>query len=130
MGNRLKTALLVLGLAVLFLSLPVACSGSLSEREVLAALYRATNGPDWSNNDGWLTEEPLGEWHGVVVDGDGRVIERRLAKNQLSGEIPPELGDLRNLWRLDLSQNPWSGCVPGSLRDIRSVSLPSLPFCP
>ena len=32
--------------------------------------------------------------------------------NQLSEEIPPELGNLANLTRLNLSDNQLSGCVP------------------
>ena len=32
--------------------------------------------------------------------------------NQLSGQIPPELGNLANLTRLNLSDNQLSGCVP------------------
>ena len=30
-----------------------------SDREALAALYHATNGPSWTNDANWLTEEPL-----------------------------------------------------------------------
>ena len=32
--------------------------------------------------------------------------------NQLSGEIHPELGNVANLTRLNLSDNQLSGCVP------------------
>ena len=32
--------------------------------------------------------------------------------NPLSEEIPPELGNLANLTRLNLSDNHLSGCVP------------------
>ena len=41
----------------------------LSDREVLSALFRATDGPNWRNYEGWLTEAPLGDWHGVEVEG-------------------------------------------------------------
>ena len=35
-----------------------------------------------------------------------------LDRNQLSGEIPPELGNLTNLSRLYLEENKLSGCAP------------------
>ena len=39
------------------------------DRAVLVALYEATDGPNWLNNEGWLTDAPLGEWYGVETDG-------------------------------------------------------------
>ena len=38
-----------------------------------------------------------------------------LHRDQLSGAIPPELGNLANLTRLDLSFNQLTGCVPSGL---------------
>ncbi len=52
--------------------------------------------------------------------------------NQLSGEIPAELGSLSNLRRLALNDNELSGFVPGSLADQLNLSnydLGDLPFC-
>ena len=40
-----------------------------------------------------------------------------LQDNDLSGEIPPELGNLSNLLYLYLQDNDLSGCVPSSLED-------------
>ena len=40
----------------------------LSDREILEILYEATGGPNWTNNDKWLTDAPLGDWYGVRVD--------------------------------------------------------------
>ena len=41
--------------------------------------------------------------------------------NQMSEEIPPELGNLANLTRLSLSDNQLSGCVP-SMRNGRRIA--------
>ena len=52
--------------------------------------------------------------------------------NQLSEEIPLELGNLANLTRLKLSDNQLSECVPSSLPgqlDMRLSDLGVLPFC-
>ena len=51
----------------------------------------------------------------------------------MSGEIPPELGDLANLERLQLEGNQLNGCVPSSLSgrlDMDESDLGGLPFCP
>ena len=55
---------------------------------VLAALYNATGGPNWTNNTNWLSDRPLDEWHGVETDEDGRVTELDLGDNSLAGFIP------------------------------------------
>ena len=49
----------------------------------------------------------------------------------MSGEIPPELGNLANLERLYLDGKELSGCVPSSLEDQLSTysKLGDLPFC-
>ena len=67
----------------------------------LVALFEATNGPNWRNNTNWLSDEPIGEWFGVTTD-DNDVVEIDLSYNNLSGEIPPELGNLTKLQVLDL----------------------------
>ena len=52
--------------------------------------------------------------------------------NELSGEIPPELGSLSNREVLDLPANQLSGCVPSSLQyslDLSVSRFGGLPFC-
>ncbi len=44
-----------------------------TDREVLVALYNATDGPNWVDNDNWLSDAPLDEWFGVTTYHDGRV---------------------------------------------------------
>ena len=56
------------------------------------SLYNATDGPNWANNTNWLSDKPLGEWHGVTTDANGRVTRLNLRNNQLSGGIPSSLG--------------------------------------
>ena len=63
-----------------------------SDRDILIALYQATDGPNWVNSENWLTDAPLGDWYGVDTDGSGRVVRLDLAENELTGSIPPELG--------------------------------------
>jgi len=69
------------------------------DRAALVALYEATDGPNWVNNENWLSDAPLGEWHGVDTDPQGRVVslelvhideDREWAFFGLVGSIPPE----------------------------------------
>ena len=111
-------------------AVPVSSAGETSgdsstDRAALASLYNATAGANWKNNDKWLSEAPMGEWHGVTTDPDGRVTGIDLSNNQLKGAIPPELGNLTNLKRLNLSGNELTGCIPtGSQIDQIVVDLP------
>ena len=38
-----------------------------TEREILEIFYYATDGPNWKDNDNWLTDKPLSEWYGIKV---------------------------------------------------------------
>ena len=108
-----------------FAVLLAACSCSLwpwSTESPLPALYKATNGDDWSNNAGWLSDKPLGEWYGVSTDTQGRVIRLDLRNNNLSGSIPPEIGQLTQLTRLYLSGNQLSGSIPPEIGQLTQLT--------
>ena len=88
-------------------------------------LRMAINGPP--TETGFPTRQ-LGTWYGVTTDESGRVIELDLWHNDLSGTIPPELGNLTALTYLRLSGNDLSGTVPpelGNLTALTSFSLSS-----
>ena len=92
-----------------------------TDRAALAALYNATNGSSWRDDTNWVSSRPLGEWHGVSTDADGRVTELDLRDNQLSGSIPSELGNLANLERLTLYDNELSGSIPSELGNLANL---------
>ena len=98
-----------------------ASCGSLSDREVLEALYDATGGPDWIHNENWRTDAPLREWYGVEVDDQERVVGLRFVANGLTGRIPRELGSLANLQSLVLRRDPLTGSIPSEFGDLANL---------
>ena len=97
-----------------------------SDRAVLVALYNATDGPNWTGNTHWLSNEPLSEWRGVGVNDDGRVTALWLFGNQLTGEIPVELSQLSQLQLLYLSSNQLTGEIPVELSQLSQLQDLSL----
>ena len=96
------------------------------DRAALLALYNATDGANWTNNTNWLSDEPLGDWHGVTTDADGRVTAIDLTSNKLAGGIPTELGNLSNLVSLKFTFNDLAGTLPtelGSLSNLQSLEI-------
>ena len=99
------------------------CEPRRRDEAALVALYKATDGPNWRNNTNWLTDAPLSDWAGISttrITVNERVVGEcvtmlSLGNNQLSGEIPAELGALLALQRLDLSDNQLSGEIPAEL---------------
>ena len=98
------------------------------DRAALVALYEATDGPNWTNSDNWLTDAPLGDWRGVRTDGSGRVVGLRLGNNELAGRIPVELGDLVNLRYVILYSNELAGRIPVELGDLANLATLDLSF--
>ena len=89
-----------------------------TDRDLLVAIYDATGGSNWTRRENWLTDAPLGEWSGITVASDGRVIGLRLSGNGLTGPILPELGRLGRLIELYLDSNELTGSIPPELGNL------------
>ncbi|CAN0307461.1 unnamed protein product, partial [Laminaria digitata] len=76
------------------------------DREILCVLFHATNEAKagqtaymgegkweeirldgWKVKDGWISSQPMAEWHGVATNVEGRVIGLNLKGNYLAGMI-------------------------------------------
>lgn len=95
-----------------------ASAGPQGDREALEALYAAAGGADWTLGGNWKTELPLESWHGVTVDGSGRVIALQLVDNGLVGPLPSALANLRRLEMLNLAGNDLTGPIPDALGNL------------
>ena len=98
-----------------------------TDRAALIAFYNATDGPNWTDNSNWLSDAPIGAWHGVTTNPNGRVIGLDFfIPNQLTGVIPPELGGLTNLTSLRIRHNQLTGAIPqelGNLTNLEELDL-------
>ena len=92
------------------------------DRQILIDLYYATGGDQWDYNDNWLSSAPIGQWIGVTTDARGRVTELSLSENNLSGPVPPELGNLTNLTILILDFTNLSGPIPPELGNLANLT--------
>jgi Leucine-rich repeat (LRR) protein len=91
-----------------------------AECDALVALYNSTNGSGWTDNTHWLITTTPSDWFGVTVEF-GHISVLDLHSNQLSGSIPPELGDLSSVSWVDLHSNQLSGLIPPELGDMSNL---------
>lgn len=92
-----------------------------TDRDVLIALYDATDGDNWTNNTNWCTDKPLSEWYGVTcrkVNGEDKVLFLELEDNNLVGTLPEEIGNLDILNYLLLNANQLAGEIPASMGNL------------
>ncbi len=91
---------------------------NLTDSLALVDLYNATDGANWTNNTGWLTDPILSNWYGVGINGDGRVVSINLTNNNLIGIIPASIGNISNLMELWLNENQLTGSIPSSIGNL------------
>ena len=101
----------------------------LLQRFALATLYYSTNGGDWTNNAGWLSEEDECNWMSKskesICSDLGEYIILDLQENNLNGTLPIELGILSDTIRTVITrENSLSGEIPSSiLSDLKGLQV-------
>jgi Leucine-rich repeat (LRR) protein len=91
------------------------------ERQALIEFYQALGGPDWIERDFWLSDRPVGEWHGVETDFEGRVVRLTIYDNNLEGQLSAAICRLERLHTLHLSFNKIAGSLPDALGACRAL---------
>lgn len=91
------------------------------DKYVLTKLYNSTNGKNWKNQSNWLNGYPCSDnWNGITCTS-GLVSSIELARNNLSGNIPSELGMLETLEILQLSHNNLAGNIPDEITNLKKL---------
>ncbi len=95
---------------------PIVISRKLDQTGALMAIYTATEGKNWTRNEGWgNTKQGLDTWEGITCDSEGNVTNIKLKDNNLQGNLPDVFYAFPKLKRLDLRDNKLTGQVPRSL---------------
>ena len=121
-----------------------------SEYQALVALYNATDGPTWGPARGWMLDDSPCSWGGVTceeghvtgLDVGGFGLSGHLVSElenltylahfyagfnyDLTGSIPPELGNLDNLQLLVLNNCAFTGQIPAELASLSNLQYISL----
>ena len=93
----------------------------------LVAVYEAFGQrPVWADDAKSIWEVPPVEIIGVIPDENGRIIVLHLGNSLLSGQIPPELGNLTALEELILDNNQLNGEIPPELSNLVNLEYMSL----
>ena len=97
------------------------------EYAALIAFYNAMGGDNWVNDDNWLqgsTNTDFASWFGIdVVNGDVTYIGFR--RNNLTGQLPPKIGDLTSLRGLIFQSNQISS-IPKEIKYLTKLEYLNL----
>ena len=98
--------------------------GLVADCEVLLAARDTLAGSGTLN---WSGSTAIAAWDDVTLSGSPlRVTSLVLSDSQLTGTIPPELGNLNNLERLNLTRNQLTGDIPPELSLLTNLQLLAL----
>ncbi len=114
----MKNTLLIFILSLFCVSLNAQISSS--ERQILLDFYTSTNGENWTHS--WDLNQPAFEWHGITIE-DNKVIGISLLFNNIEGELPSSIGQLKHLQVLELSFNKLSGEIPTELGKLLNLNI-------
>ncbi len=103
-----------------YLNCPNTCQTT--DSLALVAIYNATSGANW--NTSWNLNQPVcTPWTGVELDNSGFVISIQLSGNNLTGTLPPEIGDFERLSSLQIDNNNISGNIPPEVGDLNDLTI-------
>jgi len=79
----------------------------------------------WNLDNNWSCDLHLREWDGIYIQEDSEdkfiVKSLDLSNNQLTGGIPKEIGNLRNLQELYLFNNQLTGGIPKEIGNLTNL---------
>jgi len=81
---------------------------------------------NWGSTNPWDLTQAMSTWDGVTLNADGCVDAIDLDENNMSGIIPPELGNLTSIRTLHLGDNNFSGMIPPELGNLNTLNYLNL----
>jgi hypothetical protein len=117
-------------------SLSLKAQVSEEEFQALKALYNATGGDSWTNRAGWeninttaTKKDVTTSWYGISSISDGHVTYLGMYRNNLTGFIPDEIGNLPYLTYLNFGNNNLVGPLPQSLKNLTKLNKLTISQC-
>src|SRR3954466_12293253 len=112
-------------LCALFFATAVHAAVSQKERDALIAFYNATDGAQWSAHDNWNGAAGTEcTWYGVYCDdSQTRVTALSVNYNNVTGTLPPAIGDLSNVTEIQLEGNKLTGSIPLQIASLTHLEL-------
>jgi len=129
--KKIYTLIIIL----LVFSATVKAQVSEQEFQALKALYNATDGDNWFNRTGWeninttaTKDDVTTAWAGIENIESGHITEITFhnERNNLTGQLPPEIGDLTWLKSLEIGRNNIEGLIPeefGNLINLEGLTI-------
>ncbi|CAL5060232.1 unnamed protein product [Urochloa decumbens] len=111
-----------LALALLLSRVSPAASCTVQEKASLL-LFLSGLSQDGALATSWRNVTSCCTWEGITCNVNGAVSEVSLGYRELEGKIPPSLGDLGSLLRLNLSGNSFAGTLPPELISSGSIVI-------
>lgn len=99
------------------------------ERTVLLKLRAATDGDNWQRK--WDITKDESEWGGIMLhttdDGIRRVLEINLWDNNMTGQLPDEMGSLSIVRQIHMGGNNLTGPLPASMANLSELIMLAFP---
>jgi Leucine-rich repeat (LRR) protein len=104
-----------------------------AEYDALIAFYNSTGGPNWDTKFGWSTANPnviedVSTWFGITTT-NGHVTGIDFSYNNISGPIPPEIGNLTELITFRVNQSGLNGSLPSTIGNLTNLQVLDLLNC-
>lgn len=93
----------------------------------LVSIYNATQGTQWTNDSGWLTDA-LDAWYGIKMGTTSKRVDTlRFISNNLNGTLPNDITTLTSLRSINLNGNPLlTGGIPANIDQLSQLTSLSI----
>ncbi len=94
--------------------------GNQTVAKALLALNQKMGGHSWDVYSGWGKDDtPVEDWEGLYFE-DGKLVSIELSDRNLKGDLPAEIGDLKDLIEIDLEENQITS-LPDELSNLTNL---------